>query len=118
MLSKRLNGSAMGSSAWLKAANSSSNAYENVRLPCETPVQKNTPPELPPKLQRSNEKVSFQSTTQRARALHYENVNVLNDFYAVSQIANDSSPPPLPRKLSKAKPTPIIPRRVDLEQQG
>ena len=152
VLSKRLNGSALGSSAWLKAGasslnghhseavemgkpclpppsdqrdkittkarNSSSNAYENVRLPCETPVQKNTPPELPPKLQWSNEKVSFQSTTQRARALHYENVNVVNDFHAVSQIAYDSSPPPLPRKLSKAKPTPIIPRRVDLEQQG
>lgn len=100
-----------------KVRNSYNNAYENV-LPRESLSEETSPPELPPKLQRSNKKASLISTTRITKALHYENVNVVNGFGAVSQIEDDSSPPPLPRKLSKTNPTPIIPRRVDLEQQG
>ena len=101
----------------------SRNAYENFMLPSHLSLQETSPPELPPKLQRSNEKASFQNTTRRARTLHYENVDGVHGFHVVgsqhvvSQIVSDSSPPPLPRKLSQTKTPPMIPCRVDLEQK-
>ena len=99
-----------------------SNAYENVTLPSKLCDEEPCPPQLPPKLQRSNGNNTVKNSSLRSRALHYENVEGVNGFHAIGNQNVDlqqeiDSPPPLPRKLSQTKVPPLIPCRVDLEQK-
>lgn len=101
--------------------NTRSNAYENVTLPNKLCDKESCPPQLPPKLKRSYGNNSFKNSSLRTRALHYENVEGVNGFHVIGNQNVDlqqesDSPPPLPRKLSQTKVPPLVPCRVDLEQ--
>ncbi|KAL9970405.1 hypothetical protein ACROYT_G022776 [Oculina patagonica] len=102
--------------------NTRCNAYENVTLPNKLSDKEPCPPELPPKLQRSNGNNIFKNSSLRTRAFHYENVEGVNGFHVIGNQNVDlqqesDSPPPLPRKLSQTKVPPLIPCRVDLKQK-
>lgn len=104
-------------------ATHSKNTYENVILPGKMFGKKaplSCPPKLPPKKQRSVEINSWKMANSTRRAQAYENVGVLNGHPLESNGVDegdkeDSTPPPLPRKMSQKGPPPI-PFGVDLEQ--
>lgn len=104
-------------------ATHSKNTYENVILPGKMSGEKaplSCPPKLPPKKQRSVESNSWKMANSTRRAQDYENVTVLNSHPfecngVVEGDKEDSTPPPLPRKMSQKGPPPI-PFGVDLEQ--
>lgn len=85
--------------------------YENVVLRSKTgteEVSSTCPPELPPKKKQSTEGQNCGRNNARTRALHYENVDVVNGFPAeknavVASDLEDGIPPPLPRKTSQTK---------------
>lgn len=101
------------------------NAYENVALPRKISTEEKSAsyaPELPPKMQQSNEGNTFKMSTVSTRALHYENVHVVNGFHLesngdVAQDEGNRTPPPLPKKMSQKKGPHVILPRADLEEK-
>ena len=96
-----------------KRSNAAGKSYENVELPSKMSseeVSTDCPPKIPPKKKQSSGSITYASKMSNAttRALHYENVDVVNGFHftrngnSASEFEN-CTPPPLPRKLSQIK---------------
>ena len=108
-----------------KHLNMTCNAYENVMLQSKSSTEEISSsclPELPPKKKQSTESKSSSTRNAAKRALHYENVGVVNGFHVESNgdVASElesCTPPPLPRKMSQKKEAPVVPCRIDLEQK-